>query len=147
MRAFRWCEQKVAEDCWWDEEHVHICITTPGYRKITPRCGRKTLNLFFADLEPEEIRKLRLYTEDPVKGELRVAECFTESQALAILTFVNEVPEEFTIIINCEGGISRSPALVLAFRKHFGGDTQEVHEKAYPNSHVLSVMSKILEGP
>lgn len=145
MRDFRWCPQEVAEDCWFDEEHVHICITTPGYRKITPRCGRKAINLFFRDQEPDDIRATSAFAKDPIKGQQVVDECFTESQALAISTFVAETPEAVTVVVNCEAGFSRSPAVVLALRKRYGGDLQP-RAHIDPNKHVISTLEKVLGG-
>lgn len=77
MRKFAWCRQELAETCTRCDEHVHIVITTPGYRRIMPSCKKVTLRLFFHDLEPDKIRKLPLFIQDPVKGQERIDGCFT----------------------------------------------------------------------
>lgn len=143
-RSFRWCRQEIAEFCHFDEEHVHVCITTTGYRLIKPRCGRPHINLRFYDLDPEDIRKRKTYADDPVKGEEVASQCMTPAQAQEIVDFVKATPEEKTVVVNCEAGISRSPAVVLAFRAFYGGDTREPYVEAYPNAYVANVLGKIL---
>lgn len=142
MRDFTWCPQEVAEDCQSSRAHVHICISSPKGRTIKPRCGRKALNLFFHDLDPEAIRRTNAFDDDPVKGQEIIAACFTEVHAKELSAFVQETAE--SIVVNCEAGISRSPGVVLALRRKYGGDTEEVFQKAHPNIHVASMLGREL---
>ena len=134
MREFTWCRQELAEFCTSPEEHVHVCITTPDYRLITPRCGRPHINLRFHDLEPAE-----LPPNTPVE---RLNACFSKQQAQEIIEFVNKTDKP--VVVNCEAGISRSPGVVLGFRRFFGGDIQECFSKAHPNLHVASLLELVL---
>lgn len=144
MREFTWCRQEIAEYCLLNGDHVHISVTTPGYRVITPRCGRKTLNMLFHDLDPAAIRRTEAFEKDPKKGQELIDGCFTEAQAADMAVYVRQTGEDETVIINCEAGISRSPGIVLAFRRRYGGDTEEVFKKACPNIHVASVLGRVL---
>lgn len=139
MRDFWWCRQEIAEACHLDEEHVHICITTPGYRQITPRCGCESLCLQFFDLDPEALRRL------PSCPPERIAGCMHDGQARQIVEFVRRTPESKIVVVNCEAGISRSPGVVLALRCLYGGDAHECFQKAYPNIHVASTLMRILQ--
>ena len=146
MRNFKWCRQEVAEFCLLDEEHVHICITTPRSRAIRPRCGRTAINLFFHDLDPEAIRRTDAAIRDAAKAQELIDGCLTEQQAREIVAFVQATPEDKTVLINCEAGISRSPGVVLALRRHYGGDTEEVFNRAHPNVHVTSLVTRVLSN-
>lgn len=144
MSNFIWCRQELAENCQFPGEHVHIVITSPSCRRIMPSCKKTTLRMFFYDLDPEAIRKTPAFEKDPVKGQQLIDGCFTEGQANEIAAFVSTVYYDETVIVNCEAGVSRSPGVVLALRRKFGGDTEEVFKKAYPNIHVASVLGRVL---
>ena len=146
MRSFEWCPQEIAEGCAAVVAHSHICITTPAYRLITPRCGRTTLNLVFYDLDPEAIRRTNAYADDPEQGQLVIDGCMQESHAMAIAKFVRDTHADATVIINCEAGISRSPGVVLALRRFYGGDTEEPYKRAHPNMHVTSMLTRVLRS-
>lgn len=143
MRTFRWCPQECAEGCYLDVDHVHIVIATPGGRSIIPACKKITLRMFFYDLDPAAIRRTEAFTSDPVKGQKLIDGCFTEEHAEHIARFVHSTTADETIIVNCEAGISRSPGVVLALRRKYGGDTEECFHRAYPNIHVASLLGKI----
>jgi hypothetical protein len=57
---------------------------------------------------------------------------FKPSQAKQIAEFVHK--HDGLIVVNCEAGLSRSPGVVLALRRFFGGDTEEVFQKAIRTS-------------
>jgi hypothetical protein len=144
MREFIWCRQEIAEYCLSDGVHIHVCVTTPGYRVIRPRCGRVTLNMLFHDLDPAAIRRTEAFAKDPKRGQELIDGCFTEAQAAEMAGFVAKADKDHMVIVNCEAGISRSPGIVLAFRRAYGGDTEAVFKKACPNIHVASVLGKEL---
>lgn len=128
--------------CYLTEPHAHIAIVTPGGRAIKPKCGMKTLNQAFHDLDPKAIRKSEAAKEDPKKAEELIGNCFTEAQAKEIAAFVE--PLDGLIVVNCEAGVSRSPGVVLALRRKYGGDTEECFREACPNIHVASVLGREL---
>jgi hypothetical protein len=149
MKTFTWCRRELAEGCLEQAPHVHICITGPDCRGIAPKCGAQKLQLFFYDLDPEKIKRTSAFADDPEKGKAMLAGCFSETQARRISAFVAATPDDTAIIVNCEAGVSRSPAVVLALRRHYGGDTEEVFKRAVPNIHVSSILSRVLreQGP
>jgi predicted protein tyrosine phosphatase len=144
MRQFTWCRQEIAENCKWGGEHVHIVITTPGYRRIMPSCKKTTLRLFFHDLEPDKIRKTVLFAKDPAKGQETIDGCFSEQHAHDIVRFVGATDKDETIIVNCEAGVSRSPAVVMALWKAQGEEIESVYRKAHPNIHVANTLGRVL---
>lgn len=146
MKTFRWCDIDAAKDCSLSEEHVHICINSPKGRTINPRCGRPALHLFFHDLYPEQIRKSDAFADNPVKGQEYIDNCMHPEQAQRIVDFVKHTDDKLTVMVNCEAGISRSPGVVLAMRKHYGGDTDEVFKRAYPNLYVTNMVTEALNN-
>lgn len=143
MRTFRWCRQELAESCQKQDDHVHIVIASPGGRCIRLDCRRTTLRLYFHDLDPEAIKRTRAAHGDWEKAQEIIDNCFTEEHAGHIELFVRTT-DPADVIVNCEAGISRSPGVVLALRRRFGGDTEECYKTAHPNIHVASVLGKVL---
>lgn len=138
MREFNWCRQEIAEDCRWGGDHVHIAITSLWNRRITPSCGKVVLHVLFNEVLRNDV------SDDPSRGQDRIEGCFREEHAREIIRFVNGTNKDETVIVNCEAGVSRSPAVVLAFRKFQGQDTESVFKKAAPNIHVASVLGRLL---
>lgn len=133
MKIFKWCPEIAIKVCqhWWPEAHAHICVRSPGREAVIPACDGPAIFLAFHDLGANADPKYR----DGL---------FTEAHAQTIVDFVKQVDENRSIVVNCEGGISRSSGIVLAMRRHYGGDTEELFEKAVPNIHVTSLISRIL---
>lgn len=147
MREFDWCREEVARDCLRTKGHVHVCITSPKYPGVVPRCGRPYLALTFYDLDPEAIRRSYQGSEETERAKELIAGCFTEAHAEEMVRFVEKHPEE-DVVVNCEAGVSRSPGVVLAFRRKYGGDTEDVFKRACPNIHVASLLGRLLKvGP
>ena len=105
-------------------------------------CRKTTLRMFFYDLDPEAIRRTPAFAKDSVRGQKLIDGCFTEEHARHIAQFILSTQE--TVVVNCEAGISRSPAIVLALRRKYGGDTEECFKRAYPNIHVASMLGREL---
>lgn len=144
MKEITWCREEVAEGCRRDGDHVHVVITSVGSRRIIPACRKTTIRMFFYDLDPDAIRRTNAYAENPDKGKELVDGCFTQEHARQLVWFLNTVPEEADVVVNCEAGVSRSPAIVLALRRKYGGDTEDVFRRACPNIHVASVLGREL---
>jgi predicted protein tyrosine phosphatase len=96
----------------------------------------------FHDLDPEAIKRTRAAHGDWPKAQEMIDNCFTEAHANALVAFLE--PIEALLVVNCEAGISRSPAVVLALRRKYGGDTEQVYKEAIPNIHVASVLGRVL---
>lgn len=128
---FHWCSEQIAEMCTHNfiGEHVHICITSPNKNEITPPCGGEVLHLKFWDLGERAPR-------DFVKN------LFNSTQAKEIVAFVKK--HDLPVVVNCEAGVSRSAGVVLALRRHYRGDTEEVYDRAIPNIYVASILSREL---
>ena len=135
MKTFKWCPERAIRLCksFFAEPHAHVCIRSVGTEIKTPQCGNPALYLAFHDLR------------ENCKEE-QVAGLFNEKQASAIVEFVEYMPEDLPIIVNCEAGISRSPGVVLALRRHYGGDQEEVFQKAHPNIYVTSMLTRALRA-
>lgn len=145
MLKTRWMAEREAKDCQLKSPHAHVVIATPGSGGIVLRCDGASLRLFFHDLEPAKIKATKAFEKMPDKGKQMIDECFTLKQALQIVDFV-KAADGGEVIVNCEAGVSRSPAVVLALRRHFGGDTQEVFTRAYLNPHVVKLMEQALKA-
>jgi predicted protein tyrosine phosphatase len=148
MRTFVWCAQSMIKLCHRMNRpaHSHICIRSVGAQIVAPSCEGEALHLEFYDLDPDSIRRTRAFEGDPVRGQEIIDGCFTEAQAKAVVGFVGRRPDTELMVINCEAGVSRSPGVVLALRRHFGGDEREVFEKAIPNIYVTSMLFRALRA-
>lgn len=132
-KTFKWCPEIAILKClgFFQEPHTHICIRSVGAEIKTPECGNPALYLGFHDLGEN-------CPFEYVDG------LFNEAHARAIAEFVQHTPDEKLIVVNCEAGISRSAGVVLALRRFYGGDTEEVYNKAHPNIHVSSTLGRVL---
>ena len=128
-----------------EEHHAHICIRSFGETIKFPPCTGHTLFQAFNDLDPEAVKRSGAYENDPDKGQKIIDTCFTEQHAREIVDFLKMIRDEHLVYINCEAGISRSAGIVLALRRHYGGDEEEIFGKAVPNIHVTSTMTRILK--
>jgi predicted protein tyrosine phosphatase len=139
MKTFKWCPKIAIPLCvhWFGVTHAHVVISTPGSGEAPapePACkGNRSIFLKFHDLGEKFLNDSK-YRDD----------LFTEAQARDIAAFVKRTPDEILIVVNCDGGVSRSPGVVLALRRHYGGDTEDIFEKAVPNIFVTSILSKVL---
>jgi predicted protein tyrosine phosphatase len=139
MKNLKWCPKIAIPLCvhWFGTKHDHIVISTPnGDPPPVPACkglGNRAIFLQFHDLG-------ETFMHDPKYRE----GMFTEAHAREIVRFVKATPDETLIVVNCEGGVARSPGVVLALRRHYGGDTEDIFEKAVPNIFVTSILSRVL---
>jgi predicted protein tyrosine phosphatase len=147
-RKFTWCPERAIPICihWWPEIHSHVCIRTPGAPLKKPMCSQPALYLDFCDLDPIAISRTEAFKKDPEKVKLLIDDCMKEAQAKAVIDFVESRPLGELVVINCEAGISRSAGVVLALRRHYGGDEEEIFSKACPNIHVTSLVSRALRS-
>lgn len=71
---------------------------------------------------------------------------FSEEHAKQILDFVfKEHAQVPVILVHCEGGISRSPAVAAALTKIMGGDDSPLFQIHMPNRRVYSILLKTWE--
>jgi predicted protein tyrosine phosphatase len=119
-----------------DVPHVVVSITTPGDphypAKIkTNEHTLKVLRLVFHDLD-------RIV---PGTEEL-ASELFQPKQAQQILAVVKAYPEAQRLIVHCDAGLSRSPAVAAALSKILTGEDAEFFRRYHPN---MLVYRSILE--
>jgi 8-oxo-dGTP diphosphatase len=63
---------------------------------------------------------------------------FDYPHARAIYDFVSEYPEDMTVVVHCEAGLSRSAGVAAALSKFYNGNDKEFFERRRPNSRVYS---------
>lgn len=148
MRNFVWCPQEGMVQCirFFPEPHAHIIIRSPGALARNPPCMGDSLYLEFWDLDPETINKQGVFRENPVRQKELLDGCMQDHHAGSIAHFVKNLPENLLLVVNCEAGVSRSPGVVLALRRFYGGDEEEVFKKAIPNMYVTSMVTEALRG-
>ena len=128
-----------------EEPHVIISIRTPGAEPVAVRRGYKTraiLFMAFPDLD-ENYRALPPSAKRYNDGEL-----FTPAQAKEILSFVNRHKDEIqSIIVQCEGGMSRSAGVAAALSKIMNDDDARFFKGKTPNMLVYSTILREAFGP
>jgi predicted protein tyrosine phosphatase len=108
-----------------------ISISDPGSRrpKVRKQSGlRAVLRLCFHDAEPTGMPDL----------DRRVT-CMHADQARQIWEFVTQHADVGTIVVHCEAGMSRSPAVAAALCEAMGMDDRFSREYQ-PNAHVYRLV-------
>jgi predicted protein tyrosine phosphatase len=118
--------------------YVVISICDPGKRaarlKRPPHC-LGVLQLRFHDAEPTSAMSL--------PPEIRL---MTEKQADQIAKFVTEHKDDIgTILVHCEQGMSRSPAVAAAICAGLGDDNTEILNTYQPNQFVYDMAREAFE--
>jgi predicted protein tyrosine phosphatase len=133
------CREEVERGLVVREPYVLISVRDPGKRPVqvgrTPMC-RAVLSLKVHDAEPTKNLKL--------PPGIRL---MTEGDAQAIWTFVCEHAHDVrTIVVHCEQGMSRSPAIAAGLATGLGGDAGVFARRYQPNAFVVSLMLKVMKG-
>ena len=114
--------------------YVVISIYDPDKRRarIPKQSGlRDVLYLAFHDAEPSETLAL---PKDIV--------LMTEDQARQVWKFVRQWEGRVgSIVVHCEQGMSRSPAVAAAICRAFGGDHQYFFREYQPNQYVFRLVN------
>jgi predicted protein tyrosine phosphatase len=115
--------------------HILVSIRDPGTRKprlLKHGLRRDTLFLAFHDAEPSE--NFALPTE---------IKLMTPKHAAEIWAFVlKHIGEIDAVVVNCEQGMSRSPAVAAGILMGLGLDASELMKTYQPNAYVLRLMLK-----
>ena len=113
--------------------YVVISIVDPKSRPARLRRSagfRDELSLRFHDAEPNE--------DLPLPSEVVL---MTQDQAKAIWDFVLRYRDRVdTIVVHCEQGMSRSPAVATAICKVFGGNEEPFFREYAPNQYVYELL-------
>lgn len=123
-----------AKDFVWDKPWAAISISSPGgeHPELSEENRLKLLRMTFFDFDtPRQIH------------EEFMEFFFNKGHAEQILDFVDEVQDKIDLLlVHCEAGVSRSPAVGAAISRLKWGKDQVFFDKYTPNRLVYS---KILE--
>jgi predicted protein tyrosine phosphatase len=132
MEFFVYSRDVIARVAPHDVPHVIVSITsgeTDVARFPIPATCRGVLRLVFADLEPRAV--------DASSRAL----LFDEEHARRIWTFVLAHRSAIErIVVHCDAGRSRSPAVAAALALAFGEDHETFFRQYTPNRHVYETL-------
>lgn len=118
--------------------YIVISITDPHKpdAKIPKTSGcRAVLRLKFDDAEPTS-------GFSPSAG-LRL---FGEMECTQVASFIDEYREQVgAVVVHCEAGMSRSPAVAAAVAKWLGGDSAIFFQNYAPNQFVYDLLTEHLQ--
>jgi len=116
-----------------DVPHVVVSITTPGDPALanikTNEHTLKILRLSFHDLDDAAMQHVE------IKDQYE-AQCFSPTHARQILALVKTYTEAQRLIVHCDAGWSRSPAVAAALSKILTGDDSHYFKRYSPNMRV-----------
>ena len=119
--------------------YIVISIYDPEREKpnVKHQAGlRAVLQLAFHDAEP---------TGSPTLD--RQLTMMSDDQAREIWRFVDRHKDAVgTVVVHCEGGISRSPAVAAALCARLGGDEAHFFQAFQPNGHVYRLVRNAAEA-
>lgn len=128
------CNREIAENIEIPERHIMISISGPGDLAKLPENPRRMdlLRLEFYDLS------------SPLEGY----QIFTEDMAAKVWRFVKQyaVDKNILIVVHCDAGLSRSPAIAAAIAKHYFGNDSHFFNRYLPNSLVYRIMLNVING-
>lgn len=115
--------------------YILISIRDPDKRPVrVPRQPglRATLSLEFHDAEPVANQRLP-----------EAIQLMTEAHARDIWDFVRRHAAAVeTIVVHCEQGMSRSPAVAAAICEWLGGDNQQFFREYQPNRYMYRLLTR-----
>lgn len=112
--------------------HVIVSISTPGSpeaKLVTNPHTLGVLRLWFHDLNDAAMEHVEIRDQYE-------AECFNRAQARQVLDLVSAHPEAQRLLVHCDAGLSRSPAVAAALSKILLGDDSHFFKRYHPNSRV-----------
>lgn len=116
-----------------DVPHIIVSIQTPkdpdAVKLPINDHTLKVVNLVFHDLDDRAMAHVELRDQYE-------ADCFSPGQARQILAAVKAYPEAQALLVHCDAGISRSPAVAAALSKILVGDDTNFFKRYHPNMRV-----------
>jgi predicted protein tyrosine phosphatase len=116
-----------------DVPHIIVSIRTPEDPKpVVLPINEHTLKIVplqFHDLNDAAMIHVEI-------KEQYEAECFQPKHARQILAAVKAYPEAKALVVHCDAGLSRSPAVAAALSKILVGDDTYFFKRYLPNSRV-----------
>lgn len=131
------CDRDWIEDYkgFWEASRV-ISITDPDARPARIRMpDEHILRLSFHDMRPDH---LELLSEEGRKGVI----LYTDAMAAMVVTFVkHHLVAMESLLIHCEAGISRSPAMAEVFKDVLSREREIIWfpKRCAPNRHVRNL--------
>lgn len=120
-----------------NEPYIHIAVITPADPHalcLTPNPHRKgVLELRFHDVSRVRDRE---WLAGELKGTGVEVTPFSKDHADQIAKFLQEHKTIPHIVVNCDAGSCRSPAIAAAISKVFLGDDEMYFKRYSPNHHV-----------
>lgn len=116
--------------------HIIISVHTPGDKPVKLKTNDKTLDelhMCFYDLSSDS------YDEHEWLDKTLL---FNATHADEILAFVRMNPSADAIIVHCDAGLSRSPAIAGALSKIMNNDDTVYFKKYHPNTRVYKTILK-----
>lgn len=123
------CNRDKAESHKFLFPHLLISISCPNDKPKLPENKNRiaTLSLEFHDLnEPYKEYKL-----------------FSKEDAYKIFEFLRQNENIRNIVVHCDAGVSRSPAVAAALAKIFNGDDSKYFKEYLPNILVYKTMLNV----
>jgi predicted protein tyrosine phosphatase len=121
------------------EPNIIISITNPDSPSIsltTNKYRLAKLQLSFWDSHPKHEHDMQID-----------AYMFNTAYAKRIWKFYTQHKDKIsTVVVNCEGGISRSSAIAAALAKGIGQPDDDFFLRYYPNSYVYYTLLKTITG-
>jgi predicted protein tyrosine phosphatase len=127
--------EKLIEQKTFDEPYILISISS----RLSPGWGRKPINLL---PDPNRLAALLIQFDDCSPNERLVAKPLLKKEARQIWQFFHQWQDSIELlVVNCEAGISRSPAVAAAILESIGQDSSYCyHRRFMPNFYVKKVM-------
>ena len=110
--------------------HAFISIKTPSddTNPMIPICPGSTLDILrlaFDDVDPKQY---------PEGFQFRSGVTpFNDTMASEVWDFIDNLPDDCTVYVHCDAGLSRSPGLAAGLSKILNNDDAGYFENAYPN--------------
>jgi len=119
--------------------HVIVSIQSPKDPQLprlnTNRHTLKVVRLVFHDMD--DMHKRALPPEEWAKYE---DDCFSLAHARQIVEAVRMHPEAEELLVHCDAGFSRSPAVAAALSKALTGDDKSFFRRYSPNMRVYRTL-------
>lgn len=119
-----------------DVPHIIVSITTPGDPDYPAKIKTNHATLGLLRLTFHDLDRIPPGHEEFVVE----AELFQPSQARQILAMVKEHPTAQRLIVHCDAGLSRSPAVAAALSKILVGNDDYFFRDYHPNRRVYRMI-------
>lgn len=128
-----------------DEPHVIVSIRSPKDPKeaVLPigRYTLKVVRLQFHDMDDFHQRAVA-----PDLWAKYEADCFSRAHARQIIDAVRSCPTAERLLVHCDAGFSRSPAVAAALSKALTGDDTRFFKRYAPNMRVYRTILEEYHG-